>query len=269
MQDSSTSVAADGAGAYNAPIIRRTVLIQYGVALLTVILVAAPLVPILYQSLLDRPLYDSGAIFTLDNFVRLFGNPTFYEAIRNSTLLSLLATVLATVIGVTTAVLVGRTNLPLKRFFGEAVLWPIYVSHLVLAFGWFMMYGPSGYVTMLVKNWFGVAEPWNLYSMAGMAIVAGAAQAPLVHIFCSASVTRADASLEDAARSVGARPFTVLWRVTVPLMRPAIIYSAMLNFIGCLEMLSVPLILGTPVGMDFCSVTCVLIIFALSVFITT
>jgi len=251
MQDSSTSVTADGAGAYNAPIIRRTVLIQYGVALLTVILVAAPLVPILYQALLDRPLYDSGAIITLDNFVRLFANPTFYEAIRNSTLLSLLATVLATVIGVTTAVLVGRTNLPLKRFFGEAVLWPIYVSHLVLAFGWFMMYGPSGYVTLLVKDWFGVSEPWNLYSMAGMAIVAGAAQAPLVHIFCSASVARADASLEDAARSVGARPFTVLWRVTVPLMRPAIIYSAMLNFIGCLEMLSVPLILGTPVGMDF------------------
>ncbi|HZD53667.1 MAG TPA: ABC transporter permease subunit, partial [Woeseiaceae bacterium] len=57
--------------------------------------------------------------------------------------------------------------------------------------------------------------------------------------------------LEDAARTMGAGPFAVLRRVTIPLLRPAITYAAMLNFIGCLEMLSVPLILGTPVGMDF------------------
>ncbi len=232
-------------------LIKRAVLIQYGIAILTVILVSAPLVPILYQALLDKPLYEVDAILTLDNFTRLFSNATFYEAIGNSFALSGATTILATIVGVSTAILVGRTNLPLRRFFGEAVLWPMFISHLVLAFGWFMMYGPSGYVTLLVADWTGIAKPWNLYSITGMAIVAGAAQAPLVHLFCASSVARADASLEDAARTVGAKPFTVLWRVTVPLMRPAIVYSAMLNFIGCLEMLSVPLILGSPVGMDF------------------
>ncbi|MFC4349581.1 ABC transporter permease [Kordiimonas lipolytica] len=228
----------------------RAKLIQYSVAVIALILVAVPLVPIMYQAMLDKPIYDGQAILTLDNFSRLFANPKFYEAFKNSVVLSAVTTVIAGIIGVSTAVFIGRTNIPGKKFFGEVVLWPMYVSHLVLAFGWFMMYGPSGYVTLLVEGWIG-GKPWDLYTMAGMAIVAGAAQAPLVHLFCASSVARADASLEDAARTVGAGPFTVLRRVTVPLLRPAITYSAMLNFIGCLEMLSVPLILGTPVGKDF------------------
>lgn len=229
--------------------IPKELLIQYGVGLVTLALVLAPLVPILYQAFLDGPIYRPSSILTLDNFTRLFSNPKFYEAITNSVVLSASSTIIATVVGVSTAILLTRTNLPFKGFLGEFVLWPMYISHLVLAFGWFIMYGPSGYITLLVEQWFGVS--WNLYTMTGMALVAGAAQAPLVHLFCASSAAKADASLEDAARTVGAGPLTVIWKVTVPLMRPAIIYAAMLNFIGCLEMLSVPLILGTPVGMDF------------------
>lgn len=231
-------------------LISRATFIQYGVALMALLLVVVPMIPIFYQSLLDRPIYDIGGFLTLDNFTRLFSNAKFYEAMKNSVILAVSSTVVATVIGLATAVFIGRTNLPMRKYFGEMVLWPMYVSQLVLAFGWFMMYGPSGYVTLLVKNWIG-GDPWNLYTMAGMALVAGAAQAPLVHLFCSASVARSDASLEDAARTIGAGPFTVLRRVTIPLMRPAITYSVMLNFIGGLEMLSVPLILGTPIGKEF------------------
>lgn len=228
----------------------RAIAIQYGIAIFAVLLVAAPLIPILYQSLLDKPLYEPDNIITLDNFVRLFRNPRFYEALGNSTILSVLTTVIATIVGVATAVLIGRTRMPLRKTMSGLVLWPMYVSHLVLAFGWFIMYGPSGYITLIATNLFD-GWSWNLYSMGGMALVAGAAQAPLVHLFCTSSVAGADPSLEDAARTMGAGPVTVLRRVTIPLMRPAITYAAMLNFIGCLEMLSVPLILGTPVGMQF------------------
>ncbi|WP_204306975.1 hypothetical protein, partial [Klebsiella aerogenes] len=45
----------------------RDTTIQYGLALLTVVLVAAPLLPVLYQSLLDRALYDPGQSYTLAN----------------------------------------------------------------------------------------------------------------------------------------------------------------------------------------------------------
>src|SRR3979490_1733232 len=54
------------------PLPGRDIAVQYGMALLTVVLVAAPLIPVLYQSLLDRALYDTGQQFTLRNFGRLF-----------------------------------------------------------------------------------------------------------------------------------------------------------------------------------------------------
>src|SRR3546814_3731287 len=84
------------------------------------------------------------------------------------------------------------------------LLWPIFLSHLVMAFGYFTMYGPAGYVTVFVQSIVGV-QPWNLYSIGGMAVVAGVAQAPLAYLYCIAATSAADPNLEDAARTVGAR----------------------------------------------------------------
>ena len=42
---------------------------QWGIATLTLVLVAAPLIPILYQSFSDRPLYDGAGTLSFDNYV--------------------------------------------------------------------------------------------------------------------------------------------------------------------------------------------------------
>ena len=65
------------------------------------------------------------------------------------------------------------------------------------------MFGPAGYITLAVQGVIGT-QPWNLYSLTGMAVVAGLAQAPLAYLYCIASASSVDASLEDAARSAGA-----------------------------------------------------------------
>jgi len=232
------------------PRLDRVLLIQWAVGIATVILVAAPLAPVLWQSLVDRPLYEADGLLTLDNYARLFTHARFYEVIANSMLLALETTVVAVALGVILAIFLERTNLPARGFLRGLVLWPMYISQLVIAFSWFIMYGPSGYVTGFAQQWLGQA-PWNLYSIPGMAVVAGTGMAPLVYLFCASSAKLADATLEDAGRSLGAGPLRVLWSVSLPLMRPAIIYSTLLTFIGSLEMLSVPLVFGRPVGLEF------------------
>lgn len=246
-------MASSGRGsalAGGVPAIRRDALVQYGTAALTLLLVLAPLVPVLYQSLLDRPLYDEGGQLTLQNYVHLVTHPSFGRVVVNSLLFAALTTAIAVAVGVATAVVVGRTDVPGRRALGQLLVWPLYVSHLVLAFGWFIMYGPVGYVTMVVTSLAGDA-PWNLYSIPGMAVVAGLSEAPLVHLYCLASATSIDASLEDAARTVGAGPFRTLSAITVPLMRPAILYSLILSVTVALEMLAIPLVFGGPVGIEF------------------
>lgn len=228
----------------------RSFLIPAVTALVTVILVFAPIVPILYQALIDRPLYDAGHQITQANFIRLFTLPAFRAALVNSLLFAVGSTLIAQLLGICLAILLGRTDLPGRRFFGELMLWPLYLSSLVLAFGWFMVYGPAGYVTLMVKGWVG-AEPWSLYSLGGMALIGGVSQAPLTLLYCLGSTALADSTLEDAARCCGAGAMRTLGLITLPMLMPAIVYSGALNFTIALETLSIPLIFGEPVGMRF------------------
>jgi len=230
--------------------IRKEHLIQYGVAGLTACLVLAPMLPVLYTSLLDRPLYDPGGIVSLDNYARLFSDPAFHKVIGNTFAFATLTTLLSVVLGVVMAVLIGRTDLPGRSVLGEVLLWPIYLSPLVVAFAWVIMYSPAGYVTLFVKHRLHF-QPWNLYTIPGMAMVAAVALMPIAYLYCSSSAAVADPALEDAARSVGAGPLRILFSVTLPLMRPPILYSTVLIFTIALEALSIPMILGGPVGIDF------------------
>lgn len=225
-------------------------MIQWSTAVATALLVAAPLGPVLWQSFLDRPLYEAGAVITFSNYARLFGDPDFHDVLANSFSLAALSTLVACTIGICFALFLERTSLPGRRLLRAMVLWPMYISQLVMAFAWYLIYGPAGYFTLLGEQIIGV-PPWDMYSIPGMAIVAGATQAPLVYLFCSSAARMADATLEDAGRSMGAGPLRVLWSISLPLMRPSILYSALLVFIGSLEMLAIPLVFGRPAGFEF------------------
>ncbi|MGH6861022.1 MAG: ABC transporter permease [Phyllobacterium sp.] len=241
---SDTTMTQDRARSFN-----RSNLIFWGVSLLTCVLVIGPIAPIVIQAFLDKPLYASDAGATLGNFARLFQEPGMLTVVVNTVFFAVLTMVVAQVCGAVMAVIIGRTNLPGRQWIGEIFVWPLFVSNLVIAFGWFTMYGPSGFITLAMRSWFGFV-PWNLYSLTGMGIVAGLSQAPLAFLMCVGAVTKADAQLEDAARSAGAGPFRALWSVTVPMMRPAIIYSAVLNFVIGIEMLAIPLLFGGPSGIQ-------------------
>ncbi len=227
----------------------RNATIQWLVAGVTLVMVTLPLIPIFYQAFLDKPLYYPDAALTVENFTTLFAEAEFRTVILNTIYFATMMTLVAQSIGIGCAILIGRTDLPGRSVFGEILLWPLFISHLVLAFGWFLMFGPAGYITLAVQGVIGT-QPWNLYSLTGMAVVAGLAQAPLAYLYCIASASSVDASLEDAARSAGAGTWTVLWRITLPLMRPAIIYATIMNFVISLEILSIPLVFGGPAQIE-------------------
>ena len=227
------------------PLPGRDTVIQYGMALLTIVLIAAPLLPVLYQSFLDRALYDFGQQLTLGNFGRLLRTDGFALVIWNTFVFATLTTVISQTLGTLAAVLFGRTDMPFARLFGELFLWPIYLSALVLSFGWYTIYGPAGYLTLLVQSIFD-GVPW-IYSLPGMAMIAGVSQAPVAYIYCMLLASITDPTLEEAARVTGAGTLRTLWRITPPLT-PAIAYSAVLNFTVGLELLAIPPAFGDPAG---------------------
>jgi iron(III) transport system permease protein len=228
----------------------RSRAIQTAIFAVTAALVCAPILVIALQSFQSAPLYDPVRSWTLDSYFGLFGNPEFRRAVGNSLGLAVVATIVATTVGVASAIVLARLEVPGRAWLEGAMLGPIYISQLVLALGWYVLYGQSGYVSLLFRHLFG-AVPWNLSSIPGMGVLGGLAMAPAVMLYCTSSLSLSDASLEDAARSAGASPFQVVRSITLPLLRPAIVYSVLLTFVGGLEMLSIPLVFGWPAGLEF------------------
>ena len=84
-----------------------------------------------------------------------------------------------------------------------------------------------------------------------MAVLGTAVAVPVVFLVCQAALSGADSSLENAARSAGAPPLSVLGRITVPMLRPALLNAGLLVFTLSIESLGIPLVLGSPQGHDF------------------
>lgn len=217
------------------------------------LVILGPLVPVVWASLWSTPLYEAGGSLTLANYGDLFGDPDWWEAVRNSVQFAVLTTVGAVVLGTAMAVLFTRTDLPLRRVLRGAMLLPVLLPGLPLILGWAAVYAPSGFVTRWLEEHTPVPIFWDLYSVTGMAMLAVGIAAPVVYLFVRGSLASQDASLEQAARTVGASPLRALVSVTVPLLRPALLNSSMIIFALSLEVLGLPLILGSSSNVEMVS----------------
>lgn len=224
-------------------------LVQWGVWLLAVVLIFGPVVPVIYAGLVDRPLYESGAQLTLSNFTALGSDPAFWSAAGNTVVFAILAAVPGVLIGAALAILVARTDLPLRGLFTVMLMAPLLFPGLGVMLGWVTMYSPTGFVTTWVSQLTGSA-PWDLYSLPGMAVVSLEKSVPLVYLMVRARLTSLDSSIESAALTAGASPMRVLRTITLPMLRPTLLTSGVLIVMVAFETLSLPLILGGPVDID-------------------
>ena len=166
---------------------------QWLLTLLAALLVLFPLAPILYQSLVDRPLYEAGRHLTLANFTRILSNAEFWGAVGTTAVFVLLATGVSVVFGTVLAVTLTRTDVPGRGILNSLVLVPFYVSPLVLAFAWAIIYGPSGFLTIELRT-LGLPT-WTLYSVGGLAVVAGVYYVPYTYLYSAGSLALTDPQL--------------------------------------------------------------------------
>lgn len=210
-----------------------------------IVVIVGPVVPVLLASLWSTPLYESGGHLTLSNYGDLLGDGAWWTAVGNSLVFAGSVTAGAIVLGTTLAILVARTDLPGRRLLAGAGLVPVILPGLVLILGWIAMWSESGYATQWIELHTPITVPGDLFSLPGMVVVGVSVATPVVFLFLRATLTSLDSSLEDAARTAGASPLRALVSVTVPLLRPALLNSGLIVFALSLEILGLPLVLGT------------------------
>lgn len=226
--------------------------LQWLVWVIVVSSVVGPFVPLLYASLRDRPLYESGGVFTLHPYEQLLGDSQFWRAALNTLEYASLTTLMSVAAGAAVAILVSRTDLPGRAVLGRLTLLPLLLPALGIVLGWIVVWGPGGYLTNLFSQRLHIGT-LPIDTIPGMSLVEATRLLPVAFMTCEAALSRADSSLENAARSAGAAPLKVLRSVTIPMLRPALLNSGTLIFTLAIASLGIPLLLGTARNIKFVS----------------
>jgi iron(III) transport system permease protein len=204
-----------------------------------------------YGSLVDAPLGVPGQ-FTLQNYVKAFGDPEVYPLLLNSFIFGIGAAGLSVVFALTLAWITIRTNAPFRRLFELTAIIPNILPPILVSISWVMLLNPSnGLINGLFVTLFGLEKgPFNIYSMPGLIFVEALILTPLAFLIIAAALKSMDPSLEESAKTLGSGEFGVMSRITFPLMRPAILAAATLNFVRAVESFDTPAIIALPARIE-------------------
>ena len=151
----------------------------------------------------------------------------------------------ASVLGITVAYLLVRYDFAGRNLFSYLTMIPIISPPLVGVLGFTFILGRAGTVNVLLMDVFDMLKPVNfLYGLHGVALVETLHLFPMITLNVVDALGKVDPSLEEAAESVGARGWSKLWRVTLPLTTPGYVAGALLVFIWTFSDFATPLVLG-------------------------
>jgi iron(III) transport system permease protein len=189
-------------------------------------------------------------LFALAPLARLVGQglghldaittPEATRALSGTLTTSTGAALFAFVLGLPLAVLLVRTDLPLRRALRAIFTLPSALPPFVFGMGWVALANPKAGLLNLVLG----EGTFDIYGRAGICFVLGGCGLPLVILAASAALERVDASLEEAARLCGAGPLRTLLTISVPLALPAALSGAALVFLFAASAFGVPYLLG-------------------------
>jgi iron(III) transport system permease protein len=217
------------------------------VVVLTAIAIFLPLTLIFYQSFLSAPFFVPVKTLGLDAYRFIFEDDDFRQAFVNGFFLATGLTVIAVPLGALLAFLMVRTDLPGRSWIAPLLLVPIFVSPMVMGFGYVVSMGPVGFYTLWVKQLIGV-QPWNIYAFTSIVIIAGLTHVPHVYLYASSALKSLGSDVEEAARVAGASPLQVALNVSLPMVMPALAYAGVLVFFLGFEVFGLVLVLGDPEG---------------------
>jgi iron(III) transport system permease protein len=221
--------------------------LRAAVIALAALAVFLPLGLIFYQSLLNAPFFVQPRVPGIGAFEFIFADSDFWDSFKNSIVIAGAMALIAVPLGGILAFLVVRTDLPGRGWIEPLLLVPVFVSPMVLAFGYVVAAGPVGFYSVWVNSIIGFV-PWNVYSLTGIAIIAGLTHVPHVYLYSSSALKSLGSDVEEAARMAGSSPFQVAKDVSLPMVMPSLLFSGVLVFFLGFELFGLPLVLGDPEG---------------------
>ncbi len=192
--------------------------------------------------------------WTLNHFELLFqdrewSRANFFVPLLNSLIVASGSGLLGILIGGTVAWFITRSDLKCKKFISAVFVFPYMMPAWTLALFWTNMFQNSkvgGGVVGMVESLFGVCMPeWFVYGLFPMIVVIGLHYSPFAYLLIGSILKNMDATLEESAMILKARRFTIIRRVTIPIVMPAVLSTFLLIFSSGFASYTVPVFLGS------------------------
>lgn len=210
------------------------------------LLVGVPVWSILENSFRNGTPFAPGS-FTLSHFAEFAQDAVYREALLNTIVIAAIALVTAVPLGFLLAWLAARTDVPLQRVMQIGNVIPYLFPTFIGAIGWAYLAQPgSGLLNIMLRSLDPPAGPFNVYTRPAIGVILGVFLAPITYLICSGALSNMNAQMEEAASTFGLSHWRALRGITMPLMKPALVSSAVLTVALTMEDFGVPQILGTP-----------------------
>ncbi|HET9337715.1 MAG TPA: iron ABC transporter permease [Casimicrobiaceae bacterium] len=224
------------------------------VAALVAVFTFYPVVTILVSAFED----EAGA-FSLPAFARrlltekvwglgCLGGGTRCGVAWNTVFLALSCAFACTALGLAFALVATRTTFRFKRALRVLSVLPIITPPFVIGLGLILLFGRSGLVNQLVELALGIPGTRWIYGYQGVLLAQVFAFTPIAFLVLIGVVEGVSPSMEEAAQTLRANPWTTFTTVSLPLMRPGIANAFLISFIESIADFGNPIVLGGNFG---------------------
>ena len=185
---------------------------------------------------------------TVQKYVTAYTDPGLQEMLLNTLIFTLGSATVATTLALFLAYMNTRTNIPFKFAFKVISIVPMMIPHILFCVSWALLLNPSnGILNKLFMELFGLENaPFDIYSLWGMIMVEGLLDLPIAYLILAPAMQSFDVSLEESSKVCGASNWKTLLRITLPVLRPAILSAIILVIVRSLASFAAPSVLGIP-----------------------
>jgi iron(III) transport system permease protein len=183
--------------------------------------------------------------WSLQNYREILAQRIVLKAIISSVAISVFTVVFCAAIGIPLAFLFERFTFPSRRLFATLAALPLVLPPLVGTVAFIFLCGESGILARVAQALFHLERaPWSLRGWPALLLFHAYTMYPFFYVLTGAGLSRIDAALAEAGKSLGATRVRVLTRIVLPQLTPSLVAAALLTFMTSMASFSAPLLFG-------------------------